>query len=675
MKKLCYKYINIIILFFYLLMFSKLMELCYDIKKFNYIFILLIFFSTILIYFLLSKIRYKRIFISLALIGSLLCLFKYRVFLYAVFNQYIVKNILTVDTAVSKGNSTYFYQFLPLLSVSIPFFITIILLLKNTVYGWISPVLSIIFAASIWFNGGDKFLIKYIFFYVFLVIMDFSVSHYNSLVIKSVKRKYLFLIDKENILKYSVPVALSCAVFVFCAQGIFGIKSIEQRTKKGLVEATTYDLSQSGYSGNATKLGGPIKINENLVMKVKGDKPYYLRGIVKSFYNGHMWQPDEETTSDNTFDKNVKLSKITVYLEKSMNYTFFTPLNTEKIDYGNSNISSNNENIFFTTNYTKINDHYTAYISAEDDLSKGALTSYEKYLQLPDTVTLRTKELVQKITAGTKNNNEKMEAIKNYLFMNYSYSLEVSSVPDKSDFVDYFLFNEKEGYCTYFASAATIMCRLCGIPSRYVEGYNMKDTKDKEGMYQVTSDMAHAWTEVLVSPEKNKWQTFDCVPPSSYEYIRQFMKGSQKNTITAVTPTKAVTQNTINKNYLYFVPAILFLLSIFSFLFFKINKKFIRVKQILCSEDISSLYFYSIQRLKLAGIQMSKCSTDIENINKIQDEAVKQLLLSIVEQYYKEFYGDKNIIVFNRKEYLKRLEIYIRQNSNFFCYYIYKWII
>ncbi|WP_294359061.1 transglutaminase-like domain-containing protein [uncultured Clostridium sp.] len=32
-----------------------------------------------------------------------------------------------------------------------------------------------------------------------------------------------------------------------------------------------------------------------------------------------------------------------------------------------------------------------------------------------------------------------------------------------------FLFQEKKGYCTYFATATTIMCRAVGVPARYKE--------------------------------------------------------------------------------------------------------------------------------------------------------------------------------------------------------------
>ncbi|WP_294342694.1 transglutaminase family protein, partial [uncultured Clostridium sp.] len=55
----------------------------------------------------------------------------------------------------------------------------------------------------------------------------------------------------------------------------------------------------------------------------------------------------------------------------------------------------------------------------------------------------------------------------------------------------------KKGYCTYFATATTIMCRAVGVPARYVEGVKL-DEKVKEGEYIAKNSDSHAWCEVLL---------------------------------------------------------------------------------------------------------------------------------------------------------------------------------
>ena len=80
--------------------------------------------------------------------------------------------------------------------------------------------------------------------------------------------------------------------------------------------------------------------------------------------------------------------------------------------------------------------------------------------------------------------------------------------PDSQDFVTYFLYVGKEGYCTYYASAMTVMCRMAGLPARYVEGFEAQPAAD--GFAYVTGKDAHAWTEVYF--KGFGWVPFDPTP-------------------------------------------------------------------------------------------------------------------------------------------------------------------
>lgn len=61
--------------------------------------------------------------------------------------------------------------------------------------------------------------------------------------------------------------------------------------------------------------------------------------------------------------------------------------------------------------------------------------------------------------------------IRDYLNRHAEYSLEAGRLPKGKDFVDYFLYENQKGSCSYFASAAVLMFRYGGIPARYAEGY------------------------------------------------------------------------------------------------------------------------------------------------------------------------------------------------------------
>lgn len=51
------------------------------------------------------------------------------------------------------------------------------------------------------------------------------------------------------------------------------------------------------------------------------------------------------------------------------------------------------------------------------------------------------------------------------------YDLSPGKLPKGKDFVNYFLYENKKGFCTHYASAATVILRAMGVPTRYVEGY------------------------------------------------------------------------------------------------------------------------------------------------------------------------------------------------------------
>ncbi len=111
-------------------------------------------------------------------------------------------------------------------------------------------------------------------------------------------------------------------------------------------------------------------------------------------------------------------------------------------------------------------------------------------------------------------------AIREYLESNNSYSLSPGAVPSDKDFVEYFLKENKRGYCTYFATAAVMMFRSAGIPARYVEGYTFTTDTGTVGenkeytTVSVLDSNAHAWVEYYV--DGLGWLDFE-VTPGNYE--------------------------------------------------------------------------------------------------------------------------------------------------------------
>ncbi len=83
------------------------------------------------------------------------------------------------------------------------------------------------------------------------------------------------------------------------------------------------------------------------------------------------------------------------------------------------------------------------------------------------------------------------------------YNLDAENNPSGTDFVEYFLFDSREGYCVHFASAAVLALRYFGIPARYVTGYTVSPSdfvSDIAGTYTavITGRQAHAWAEIYL---------------------------------------------------------------------------------------------------------------------------------------------------------------------------------
>lgn len=116
---------------------------------------------------------------------------------------------------------------------------------------------------------------------------------------------------------------------------------------------------------------------------------------------------------------------------------------------------------------------------------------------------------------------EIIEKVQDYFNAEFLYTTWPGRAPRNKDFATWFL-ERKRGYCTHFATAATLIYRYNGIPARYVEGYvityedvmtgELNEEYTYEEFYrgdsligetgvvdvEVPDARAHAWVEVFV---------------------------------------------------------------------------------------------------------------------------------------------------------------------------------
>ena len=120
----------------------------------------------------------------------------------------------------------------------------------------------------------------------------------------------------------------------------------------------------------------------------------------------------------------------------------------------------------------------------------------QRYLGLPDTVTPRTVDLAHSIGDSQGNPYDKAIALQNWLRNNIVYTEDVKFPPKNQDVVDYVLFDSKQGYCEYYASAFVVMARELGLPTRMAVGFFPGDKDDTAGGFLYRERNAHAWPEV-----------------------------------------------------------------------------------------------------------------------------------------------------------------------------------
>ena len=187
--------------------------------------------------------------------------------------------------------------------------------------------------------------------------------------------------------------------------------------------------------------------------------------------------------------------------EDDFSYDTYQSINKEMLEYIKKNIYLG-DNVDYLIQRT---DYYTK-------LKDRAKMIKEQYTKLPNNLPERVYALAEEIAKEKTTDYDRLKAIEDYLLTNYIYSMETTKVPKGQDFIDYFLFDYKQGYCTSYASAMAILGRCLGIPTRYVEGFLARTSvKDDDNRYLIRNSQAHAWAEAYI--EGVGWIPFEATPP------------------------------------------------------------------------------------------------------------------------------------------------------------------
>ncbi|OGO41686.1 MAG: hypothetical protein A2137_07255 [Chloroflexi bacterium RBG_16_58_8] len=245
---------------------------------------------------------------------------------------------------------------------------------------------------------------------------------------------------------------------------------------------------------------------------VKSDRPSYWRVHVYDIYGAEGWE--NSPSSDNFLDAKVIWGGEGLPAGPGLTtYTVSTKLKTDIMLMAGSFISADNPSLVEVSAGDVISvrtprilgpgEEYSVtsrIFSPSPDALARAGASYPQsvtdyYLQLPPDFPDSVRQLSDNITRRARTPYAKVLAIIDYL-IKIPYSQSVEAPPRGADFVANFLFNQKSGFCLYYASAAAVMLRSEGVPARLAVGYLPGDPGENPGEYILRDRHYHAWPQV-----------------------------------------------------------------------------------------------------------------------------------------------------------------------------------
>lgn len=150
----------------------------------------------------------------------------------------------------------------------------------------------------------------------------------------------------------------------------------------------------------------------------------------------------------------------------------------------------------------KLWENYSAY--ALKHYTQVTADGISRITQLADTWKSEGNAAENMSKVGDSAYDKAIARVRKELLDTTNYSRNLDAVPIGEDVVENFLFDSKQGYCIHYASAATLLLRSLGVPTRYVEGYaikpeNFKENEDGTYTAQALDYDGHAWAEVYSS--------------------------------------------------------------------------------------------------------------------------------------------------------------------------------
>lgn len=135
-------------------------------------------------------------------------------------------------------------------------------------------------------------------------------------------------------------------------------------------------------------------------------------------------------------------------------------------------------------------------------------------LQLPENLPPVVSRLGAEVAGKYSSPKQKTQAVTTFLQTQFKYGYDYPFESDETA-LEEFLTKRPAAHCEFFATAAALMLRSQGVPTRYINGFVVQEKSYNDDYYVVRLKHAHAWFEAYLPDEG--WTTFDPTPPGTLD--------------------------------------------------------------------------------------------------------------------------------------------------------------
>ena len=259
-------------------------------------------------------------------------------------------------------------------------------------------------------------------------------------------------------------------------------------------------LSDSLEPGAISQLG----LSDELVFRAKftntlpPSNQRYWRGPVYSYTDGQRWKELKAAIKD---------KDTIIYAGKQYQYTVMMEAQNKNWVFALDMPSSFPQSLKKNTQHQLINPnnkHQRAEykFTSHSQYNTGDITEVErqKNLQLPVDASNAIKTLVTQLKGFDHPPEFFIQSLlSHFKNENFHYTLRPPLMGDKP--IDNFLFNNRYGFCSHYATAFVYLMREANIPARVVGGYQGGELNQVGGFLEIKQANAHAWAEVWLEGE------------------------------------------------------------------------------------------------------------------------------------------------------------------------------